>query len=135
MVYILLVPKLTLTTGTLNGIIFHAQAANAGIIYNNVGWKFSIHIEDFHALCFYNGMTEILKTGLSLLFSIIIPPENCCFVHYTQLLFNMDFRISHSSILVLGTVVHLSFSNLLLMIVDVFSYAVYTNTSSSPVKV
>ena len=47
----------------------------------------------------------------------------------------MDFRISHSSILVLGTVVHLSFSNLLLMIVDVFSYAVYTNTSSSPLKV
>ena len=84
-------------------------------------------------------MTDIGKTGLSLVFSIIIPSDNCCLLIilscYSTWISN---RISHSSIQVLVTVVHLSFSKLLLMhmIVDMFSYAdVNTNTSSTPLKV
>ena len=86
MVYILLVLKLTLTTGTLNGIIFYAQAANAEITYTLLIQEDdqsllhhiftilggSIHIESKaigFPLCFYSGMTKIWKTGLGLLFS------------------------------------------------------------------
>ena len=154
LVYLLLVLKLTLTTGTLNGIIFYAQAANAGItytlliqedgqslihhIFTMLGGIFlsTLNLNLGFPLCFYNGMTEIWKTGLSLLFPIYLLTIVVLLIILSRYSTWISNRISHSSIQVLVTVVHLSFSKLLLMIVDVFSYAVvYTNTSSTPLKV
>ena len=86
LIYLLYALRLTLTAGTLNGIIFYSQAANVGVL------RALIFYADHHAalaqfisiflsflnlnlgfpLCFYNGMTELWKTGLSLVFPIYL---------------------------------------------------------------
>ena len=80
-----------MTIGTLNGIIFYAQAANAGmfdLLYlctTNIcstGLYYAVQISIFFLstlnlnlgfpLCFYNGMTELWKAGLNLLFPVYL---------------------------------------------------------------
>ena len=145
LIYLLYALRLTLTAGNLNGIIFYAQAANGGLIavmkeYNGTKivlrqlCQFTISFLSFlnlnlgFPLCFYNGMTELWKTGLSLAFPIyllIIVVILIVLSRYSTWLSN---RISHSSVQVLVTVVHLSFSNLLLTIIYVFvSSVIYTS--------
>ena len=76
LIYLLYALRLTLTTGTLNGIIFYAQVSNAGLLtilsikykqcsqetYNgvNVAMLFlsMLNLNLGFPLCFYNGMTE-----------------------------------------------------------------------------
>ena len=147
-VYFLFVLRLTLTTGTLNGIIFYAQAANGGLfdllslhsdvdIISTATEKLVQAVYVFLSIlnlnlglhvCFYDGMTELWKVGLSLVFPIyllIIVVILIILSRYSTWLSN---KISHSSVQVLVTIVHLSFSRLLLTIIDVFtSSIVYTS--------
>ena len=142
LIYLLYYLKLTLATGTLNGIIFYAQAANVGILqglllytdhhhsltqFNSIFLSF-LNLNLGFPLCFYNGMTELWKTGLSLVFPIyllIIVVVLIILSRYSTWLSN---RTSHSSVQVLVTVVHLSFSKLLIIIIDVFTPAkIYTS--------
>ena len=85
-IYLLYALRLTLTTGTLNGIIFYAQAANCGLFdvlryhyfkssidYLSEFSTFIIHflnLETGLPLCFYNGMTELWKTGFKFVFPL-----------------------------------------------------------------
>ena len=89
-VYLLFVLRLTLTTGTLNGIIFYAQAANGGLfdllslhsdvdIISTAAEKLVQAVYVFLSIlnlnlglhvCFYDLMTELWKVGLSLVFPI-----------------------------------------------------------------
>ena len=145
LIYLLYALRLTLTAGTLNGIIFYAQAANGGLIavmkeyYGTknilrhlctlcVSFLSFLNLNLLFPLCFYNGMTELWKTGLSLVFPIYLLTIVVILIilsHYSTWLSN---RISHSSVQVLVTVVHLSFSNLLLTIIYVFvSSVIYTS--------
>ena len=148
-IYLVYALRLTLTTGTLNGIIFYAQVANGGLMdvlalhsdnHINIDTAlvemkkcvtFFISVLNLNVglpLCFYNGMTELWRTGFSLLFPIyllIIVVILIILSRYSTWLSN---RISHSSVQVLVTVVHLSFSKLLIAIIDVFTPArIYTD--------
>ena len=133
LIYLIYALKLTLTSGTLNGIIFYAQAANCGLLdmlrYHYFkssidrlsGFAiFIIHVlnlETNYPRCFYNGMTELWKTSLQFVFPLYLS-------RFSPKLSN---RIVHSSVQVLVTVVHLSFSKLLLQLINVMTYAeVYT---------
>ena len=72
-------------------------------------------------LCFYNGMTELWKAGLCLVFPfylLLIVGILIVLSHFSTKVSN---RLSHSSIQVLVTVVHLSFTKLLQAVIDVFS--------------
>uniref|UniRef100_A0A1X7T6J8 Uncharacterized protein n=2 Tax=Amphimedon queenslandica TaxID=400682 RepID=A0A1X7T6J8_AMPQE len=152
LVLLLFTLKLTLTTGTLNGIIFYAQIANIGIMhYLNIPCNectreslyslvrpVSVFISWLNLnlgfpLCFYNGMTEILKAGLSLLFPvylILIVGLLIILSHYSVKVSN---RFSRSSIQVFVTIVHLSFTKLLQSVLDVFSSAqIYTEGADVP---
>ena len=78
LIYLLFALRLTLTTGTLNGIIFYAQAANCGLldILRYCYFKssidrlsgfaiFIIHVlslETGFPRCFYNGMSKLCKS-------------------------------------------------------------------------
>ena len=121
----------TLTAGTLNGSIFFVQAANVGILqalhafesYHFGLSKFLIvflSLLNFNLgfpLCFFKGMDEVWKTGPCLAFPVyllVIVLVITVFSHYSSRLSN---RISHSSVQVLITVVHLSVSNLLTTII------------------
>ena len=147
-VYFLFVLRLTLTTGTLNGIIFYAQAANGGLfdllslhsdvdIISTATEKVVQAVYVFLSIlnlnlglhvCFYDGMTELWKVGLSLVFPIyllIIVVILIVLSRYSTWLSN---KISHSSVQVLVTIVHLSFSRLLLTIIYVFTSSIeYTS--------
>ena len=137
LIYLLFALKLTLTTGTFNGIIFYAQAANVGIldmlsVYNGkmeVVRRISIVLLSVlnlglgFPLCFYNGMTELWKAGLSLLFPLYLLTIVVVLIILSRFSLKRSNKIAHSSVQVLVTVVHLSFGRLLGSIIDVFTPA------------
>uniref|UniRef100_A0A1X7TK62 Uncharacterized protein n=1 Tax=Amphimedon queenslandica TaxID=400682 RepID=A0A1X7TK62_AMPQE len=148
LVLLLYTLKLTLTTGTLNGIIFYAQIVNIGIIhYLNVPCNEKIrypvrfvsvfiswlNLNLGFPLCFFNGMTEILKAGLSLLFPVYLILIVGLLIILSRYSVTVSNRFSRSSIQVLVTVVHLSFTKLLQSVLDVFSSAkIYTEGVDVP---
>ena len=141
LIYVLYKLRLTLTGGTINGVIFYVQAANAGLL----DYMTTSPLLKYHAinqlniicrsillflnlnlgfpLCFYNGMNQLWKTGLGLIFPVyllIIVAFIIIISRYSTWLSN---RTAHLSIQVLITVVHLSFSKLLATLIDVFTAA------------
>ena len=145
LIYLLYALRLTLTTGTLNGIIFYAQMANCGIIdllslklYQDAYSKFcviflsTLNLKLGFPLCFYNGMTELWKAGFSLLFPLYLLSIVVVLIILSHFSLKLASKIAHSSIQVLVTVIHLSFSKLLLAIIDVFTSAnIYYDSDSS----
>ena len=146
LIYLLYALKLTLTTGTLNGIIFYAQAANCGLLdmlryhyfKSSIDYlsEFAIFIisvlnlETGLSLCLYNGMTELWKAGLNLAFPIYLLIIVVVLIIYSHFSLRLSNRIAHSSVQVLVTVVHLSFSGLLVQLINVMTYAVvYTSNT------
>ena len=151
LVLLLYTLKLTLTTGTLNGIIFYAQIANIGIVhYLNIpcdecakdliylirpvnifiSW---LNLNLGFSLCFYNGMTEIWKAGLSLLFPVYLILIVGLLIILSRYSVTISNRFSRSSIQVLVTIVHLSFTKLLQSVLEVFSSAkIYTEGVDVP---
>ena len=144
-IYLLSALRLTLATGTLNGIIFFAQAANCGMFdllsfcnisyqsrfvwFANISYAFLslLNLNLGFSLCFYNGMTELWKTGLSLVFPLYLLAIVVVIIILSHFSLRLSNRIAHSSVQVLVTVVHLSFSKLLLAILNVFTSAqIYT---------
>ena len=140
-VFLLYTLKLTLATGTLNSIIFFAQVANARIAgylkipcsdCGNVSYfirSSSVFISWLNLnlgfpLCFYNGMTEIDKAGLSLFFPVYLVFIIGFLVILSKFSSKVSNRLSKSSVQVLVTVVHLSFTQLLQAILNVFKPAV-----------
>ena len=137
LIYLLYALKRTLTTGTFNGLIFYAQAANVGILdmlsaYNGkmeVVRRISIVLLSVlnlglgFPLCFYNGMTELLKAGLSLLFPLYLLSIVVVLIILSHFSLRLSNRIAHSSVQVLVTVVHLSFGRLLGAIINTFTPA------------
>ena len=144
LIYLLFALKLTLKTGTLNGIIFYAQAANCGLLdmlrYHY--FKSSIdqlsgfaifiirvlNLETGFPRCFYNGMTELWKVSLNFVFPLYLLTILIVLIILSHFSPKLSNRIAYSSVQVLVTVVHLSFSRLLLQLINVMTYAeVYTS--------
>ena len=140
LVFILYKLNLTLTKGTLNGIIFYAQITNAGVQeYLNtpcsdcsnesyfikftslfISW---LNLNLGFPLCFYDGMTELQKTGLTLLFPIYLLFIIGFLIILSRFSTAVSNRLSKSSVQVLVTVVHLSFTQLLQAVLAVFGSA------------
>ena len=138
LVFLLYALKLTLTTGTLNGIIFYAQITNVVITgYLNtpcpdcgrelflvklstmfISW---LNLNLGFPLCFYNGMTELWKASLCLVFPFYLLLIVGILIVLSRFSTKVSNRLSRSSIQVLVTVVHLSFTKLLQAVIDVFS--------------
>ena len=151
LIFLLYVLRLTLTTGTINGIIFYVQVANAGLLdlFSIKSSQFSLSINFCmkmaiflisimnlnlgFPLCFYNGMNELWKAGLCLVFPLYLLTIVIVLIILSRFSPWLSNRIAHSSVQVLVTVVHLSFSKLLLAIVDVFTpVRLYNNTMKEP---
>ena len=139
--------NLTLTTGTLNGVIFYAQLANIGLTsyFNTPCYdcskethylRFSVvfiswlNLNLGFPLCFFNGMNELWKAGLSLLFPIYLILLIGFLIILSRMSSRVSNRLSQSSVQVLITVVHLSFAKLIQAIIDVFC-SVYIHIENS----
>ena len=146
--------NLTLTSGKINAIIFYAQILNTNVpvpfmleierltlktIYATVtGLLFLINLTiNFNLpLCLYNGMTELWKSGIGLMFPVYLLTIVIGLIIISRYSVRLSNRIADSSVQVLVTVVHLSVATLLSSILDVFTPAyIYTNTSDVPLKV
>ena len=151
LIYLLYSLRLTLTNGTLNGIIFYAQVANTGLLnlmtrmtllYNNselikrscLSLSVILSILNLNIgfpLCFYNGMDQVWKTGLSLIFPVYLLTIVVVIITVSRHSSWLSNHTSHSSVQVLVTVVHLSFSKLSLAFIDVFTSSTIQTSSGS----
>ena len=137
LIYVLYKLKLTLATGTINGIVFYAQAANAGLIehmtqphthtytlttvYRSI--LLFINLSMGFPLCFYNSMTPVWKTALSMLFPVYLLTIVMAIIAISRRSTWLSNRTADQSVQVLVTVVHLSFSTLLATSIQVFTAA------------
>ena len=132
LIYLLYVLKLTLTTGTLNGIIFCVQILgfidlNSKGIIN--GWL-------SFPLCLYNGMTELWKQGLVTIYQVYILSILLGIIVLSRFSVKVSNKIANSSVQILVTVVHIIFSYILASIMDVFTpVTIYTNNTEEPMQV
>ena len=116
LIYLLYVLRLTLTIGTLNGIIFYAQVASTGLsdilsikdMQCSQGAQFGMKVALFFlstlnlnlewlSIVFLQWNVRITKSWLQFTISILSPDNNCC-PHYPQSFFCKDFQ-QHSSLL------------------------------------
>lgn len=147
LIYMLYALRLTLTDGTLNGIIFYAQMI--GVFQTLVPHSFHYYLLTTgfislinlsfnfnYPLCFYDGMTQLWKSGLSLIFPIYLLFIVILVIIISHHSVRISNRIADSSLQVLVTVVHLSFTRLLTSVMDVFTpIDIYTNATEAPLKV
>ena len=150
-VYLLYAFKLTLSSGKINGIIFYAQIISIGRVlyitkdnspnsYFNIVYGLisliNLSINFKLPLCLYDGMTELWKSGIGLMFPVYLLTIVIGLIIISRYSVRLSNRIADSSVQVLVTVVHLSFATLLSSTLDVFTPAyIYTNTSDVPLKV
>ena len=138
LVYFIYALNLTLSTGTINGIIFYAQAANISTLlyiqyFQNEGneayQKFvSIFLSLLNLnlgfpICFFDGMNEFVKNGLNIAFPLYLLFIVVLLIILSRYSVWLSNRTSHLSVQVLVTVVHISFSNLLNAIITVITPA------------
>lgn len=146
LIFLLFVLKLTLTTGVLNGIIFYAQVANAGLLEQiavtysqsneiQILYKISssvlkvISLKSAFPLCLPKTVTQIWKTFIGLLFPVHLLLTVVILMIISRYWTWFANKTSHLSVQVLITIVHLSFANILLLAIDVFTPAtIYSST-------
>ena len=149
LIYLLYAFKLTLNTGILNGIILYAQMVALvdypGLYHSSLLYDFFLftkglislfNLSLYYPLCFYNGMSELMKAGLNLVFPFYLLIIVIGLIIMSRYSIKLSNKISHLSVQVLVTVVHLSFARLLTSITDIFSsIKVHTNTTEVPLLV
>ena len=151
LIYLLFSLRLTLTTGTITGITFFAQTFAIisdthstseehkilSVLYKITSTLIQlINLSLGFPLCFYNGMTELWKAGLNLVFPVYLLMIVLILIILCRYSVWLSNKISHSSVQVLVTIVHLSFSRLLTTTMDVFApINIYLNTTDIPLKV
>ena len=142
LIYLFYVLKLTLTTGSLNGIIFCMQIFGfidppsldkKGMNMIDSSWT---HSHFGFSLCLYNGMTELWKLGLVLMYQVYILSILLGIIVLSRFSVKISNKIANSSIQILVTGIHISFSYLLTSIMAVFTpVTIYTNNTEEPMQV
>ncbi len=128
LIFLLYALKLTLTAGTINGLIFFAQVLYAGVIQtdiitdsNRINYIFIsfLNLNLGFSLCFFNGMNDLWKGAVNLLFPIYLIALIGLIVVISRFWLWFSKKVSPHSIQVLVTVVHLSVSTLLISVINV----------------
>ena len=151
LIYLLYTLKLTLTTGTLNGIIFYAQVANLGLLqlmlyigseihYSSVGNFLSVFLSLLNLnlgfpLCLYDGMNNFSKTILNFAFPIYLQIIVAGLIIASRRSLWLSNKTSHSSVQVLVTVVHISLTQLLISTINIFKSVKIFTANTKDVQV
>ena len=134
--------ELTISTGTINGLIFFANLWNTGfseiLEYQNQNSWFGLsqvyiallNLGLGYPLCFYDGMKEIVKSWLQLVFPVYLLVLVALVVIVSRYSMRVSSLVYSRAVPVLVTVVHLSVSRLFLAAVDAFSIGlIYTDSN------
>ena len=139
-VALMMLLQLTVAQGTINGLIFYANLLNVNTYtmiagYHGSEWAIVfvafLNLELGFPVCLYNGMDELDKALLSIVFPTYIWLLAILFIlvsHYSQ-------RFSHltaqSAIPVLATLLYISYFKLLRFSVDGFAYGIVDLSGNS----
>ena len=127
LVVLLFVLRLTVSTGTINGLVFYANivSLNANLLLGIPGLKFLLvfisilNLDLGFPLCFYDGMTETVKTGLQFVFPVYIWGIVAIIIISSRYSIKIAQLTSRSSVPVLATLIYLSYSKLLNTVVTI----------------
>ena len=133
LVTVLLFFRLTLSEGPLASIILTNNIiAVSTIDYlddNNAfvsGMRIFVSLMNLNLgfpLCFYDGMTTAIKTGLQFIFPVYMWTIVILFIFLSRYSTRVSNQTAASSVQVLATLIHLSFSKLLITSIDILIYA------------
>ena len=130
LVVFLSILRLTVATGMINSVILYANIVqvNRHLLFPNkfnvltvfVAWmNLDLGIET----CFYNGMTAYVETWLQFAFPIYIWILITLIIITSRYSVRLSKLIGHNPIAVLATLLLMSYTKILKIIIDVYSYA------------
>ena len=146
--------RLTVATGTINGLIFYANVLELSMnVFSHENTEF--YLAPFHIVisllninlgfpvCFYEGMTQAGKAGLQFVFPVYLWIIVIGLIVASRNSVWLSNHLSGSSVQVLATLFYLSFAKLLVTAIYVMSSAsyffitdeVYSQTSNNTVVV
>ena len=138
LVLIIYLLKLTVTMGTINGLIFfcNVMSINESLFFNTAKSSFVrmfislINLDLGFKLCFYKGMTQAAKTGLQFVFPVYL-----WLLMFIIIMVGKRYRSRRpvrSALPVLATLIFLSYSKILRTTISVFSsVSVYISENGS----
>lgn len=129
LVVILFILNLTVTQGTVIGLIFYANivSVNINIFNHSRAQEFVfvfislINLELGFPLCFYDGMTEVIKVGFQFIFPIyllLLSIGIICFIRWSS---RMQKLTASNGIHVLATLLYLIYAKILRTVIDSLS--------------
>ena len=142
LVMILYLLRLTVTMGTINGLIFfcNVMSINERLFFNTEDYQFLflrvfislINLDLGFEMCFYNEMSQIAKTGLQFVFPVYLWLLIVTIIFIGRYYFHNRLS-SYSPVPVLATLILLSYSKLLRTTVSIFSHLTihYTTKESN----
>ena len=131
-VTVLLILHLTIAAGPLAGIILACNVIAVSTIDYLEGNDFFLYAMRVFVslmnlslgfpLCFYDGMTSSIKTGLQFIYPIYLWVLVIGFIILSRYSTRISNQTAASSIQVLSTLIHLSFSKLLITTIDILVF-------------
>ena len=129
LVVILFLLNLTVTQGTVVGLIFYANivSVNINIFNHNRAQNFVfvfislINLELGFPLCFFDGMTEVMKVGFQFIFPAYLLALSVGIIFLVRWSSRMQKLTASNGIHVLATLLYLSYAKILRTVIDSLS--------------
>lgn len=129
LVVLLFALRLTITTGTINGLVFYAQivAINSGLIFHKQQTEVQfllifislLNLDLGFPLCFYDGMDQLARTFLQFVFPVYIWAIVIGIILASRVSIRLS-RLTPNAVQVLVTLLYLSYAKLVTAVVTVF---------------
>ena len=131
LVILLFILRITVATGTVNGLIFYTNVLStfSTFFLNTPGLRWLlvfislINLDLGFPLCFYRGMDTAAKFYLQYAFPVYLWSIVILIIAASRYSFRIARLTSRSAVPVLATLIHLSYSKLLRVVVDSLAYA------------
>ena len=140
LVFLLFLLDLTVTKGTINGLILYVNivSVNANIFFRGSGggqyfffvFISLLNLELGFPICFFDGMGETAKVGFQFVFPAYLMVLCGGIIYLSRWSRRMQKICSSSGVQVLATLIYLSYAKILRTVIDILSFA--TLRSSYP---
>ena len=132
LVIIMLYLPLTISKGPLAGIIIAMNLTAASTIDFLEGQEWYLYVTRVcvsivnlslgFPLCLYNGMTPVVKTGLLFVFPVYLWLLMIVFILFSHYSTHVSNQTAMHSVQVLASLMYLSFSKILMTVIDIIAY-------------
>ena len=131
LVLVLFLANLTVTAGTIHGLIFYANivGVNTPIFFRNTNRSFLfvfislLNLELGFPLCFFDGMDDIAKVGLQFIFPSYLLLLSGAIIFLSRYFPRIQKVTASSGVPVLATLFYLSYNKIVRTVIDILSFA------------